>query len=100
MLLTWLHGILTRYTNWQKKLIGGVASFTNAQTSLSGGNENTQFSWGAGLENQGTVFPGDLSSNKIFSRISSSHVSSNKKFKGSVSVIYTANKSNLINNDF
>jgi TonB-linked SusC/RagA family outer membrane protein len=90
----------TRYTDWQKKLIGGVASFTNAQTSLSGGNENTQFSWSGGLENQGTVFPGDLSSNKLFSKISSSHVSTNKKFKGSVSGIYALNKSNLINNDF
>jgi len=33
----------TRYTNWKKQFIGGTAHTTNAQLSLSGGNENTQF---------------------------------------------------------
>ncbi len=33
----------TRYTNWQKELMGGTANITDAQLSISGGNENTQF---------------------------------------------------------
>jgi TonB-dependent SusC/RagA subfamily outer membrane receptor len=33
----------TRYTNWQKELIGGTANITSVQSSVSGGNANTQF---------------------------------------------------------
>ncbi|MEJ0031499.1 MAG: hypothetical protein WDO15_14505 [Bacteroidota bacterium] len=48
----------TRYTNWQKALIGGTAKITNAQLSFSGGNANTQFQIGTGFYSEGTVFPG------------------------------------------
>lgn len=54
----------TRYTNWQKVLIGNSAPFTNAQISLSGGSANTQFVAGGGYSNQGTVFPGSYSDKK------------------------------------
>ena len=36
----------TRYTNWQKVLIGDDAQFSNVQRNLPGGNAITQFSLG------------------------------------------------------
>jgi TonB-dependent SusC/RagA subfamily outer membrane receptor len=50
----------TRYTNWQKAMIGGTAQWTNIQGNLSGGNANTQFLIGGGYNRQTTVFPGDF----------------------------------------
>lgn len=90
----------TRYTDWQKELIGGQALTTNIQASLAGGNSNTQFSIRGGYETQGTVFPGDLNADKVSSALSLSHVSDDKRFKGSFSTTYNINTSNLIAQDF
>lgn len=46
----------TRYTDWQKVLIGNPAYFTSAQINVSGGSENTQFLAGGGYSTQGTVY--------------------------------------------
>jgi TonB-linked SusC/RagA family outer membrane protein len=70
----------TRYTNWQKVLIGGASKITNAQLSVSGGNSNTQFQIGSGFYSEGTVFPGDFGDKKISTHVSLSHQSNNKKF--------------------
>src|SRR5690606_5996792 len=49
----------TRYTDWQKNLIGGTAIRNNFRLSVSGGKENTQFLTGATHLKETTVFPGD-----------------------------------------
>ena len=54
----------TRYTNWQKELIGNTAHYTNAQVNISGGGDNTQFFIGTSFNRQTTVFPGDLDDEK------------------------------------
>src|SRR6185312_5358353 len=46
----------TRYTNWQKVLIGNTARFSNMQATVSGGNANTQFLIGGGYSEQGTPY--------------------------------------------
>ncbi|HEX8060246.1 MAG TPA: SusC/RagA family TonB-linked outer membrane protein [Cyclobacteriaceae bacterium] len=71
----------TRYTDWQKTLIGGTSKITNAQLSFSGGSTNTQFQAGAGFYSEGTVFSGDFSDKKLSTHVSLSHQSTNKKFR-------------------
>lgn len=71
----------TRYTNWQKTLIGGTAQNTNAQLSLSSGSENTQFYIGGGFRRQTTVFPGDFSDEKSSLNFSLTHSSADKRFQ-------------------
>ncbi len=89
----------TRYTNWQKLLIGGTAKLTSLQASVAGGTANTKFSFGGGFQRQGTVFPGDLNADKISSLLSISHNSNDARFKSTFSVIYNSNTSNLIARD-
>ncbi len=95
-LLTW---DTTRYTDWQKVLIGGTANTSSIQASVAGGNANTKFSFGGGFQRQGTVFPGDLNADKISSLLSLTHNSNDNRFKSTFSVIYNSNTSNLIARD-
>lgn len=83
-----------RYTDWQKILIGGTAKTTNLQTSVSGGNSNTQFLFGAGYFRQGTVFPGAFSDQKLSGHLSLSHTSENKRFTSNVSFIFLNDQNN------
>jgi TonB-linked SusC/RagA family outer membrane protein len=50
----------TRYTDWQKELIGGTAQYTNINASVSGGTDQIQYLLGANYNRQTTVFPGNF----------------------------------------
>lgn len=89
----------THYTNWQDELIGGTAGTTDAQVSVSGGDQYTQFSAGAGYHKETTVFPGDNRDQRISAHVSVTNTSSNQKLRTSVSVNYTANDADLLNKD-
>jgi TonB-linked SusC/RagA family outer membrane protein len=89
----------TRYTDWQKVLIGGTAKYTDVQGSISGGNSNTQFLVGGGYHKETTVFPGDNADEKISSHFSLTHTSLNQKFGIVFSANYLLNNSNLPNID-
>jgi len=90
----------TRYTNWQKVLIGNPSSFTNVQASISGGDSRTQFILGGGFSKQGTVFPGDYSDQKASGHISLTHASSDLRFHAQFSANYINNISHLPTGDF
>lgn len=79
----------TRYTNWQKELIGNTAHTSNAQLSFSGGNEQTKFTLGGGYYKETTVFPGDFGFRRVSANVSFSHLSPNRKLQISSSVNYT-----------
>jgi TonB-dependent starch-binding outer membrane protein SusC len=49
----------TRYTDWQKELLGGSAEYTNAQLSMSGGSTNVQYLIGSSYHRESTVFSGN-----------------------------------------
>lgn len=85
----------TRYTNWQKELIGRTSRFTNAQASVSGGSGNTQFVFGGGYSNQTTVYPGDFNDKKASLHFSLSSGSNNGKFHTVLSAQYV-NDNNLL----
>ena len=83
-----------RYTDWQKELIGGTASITDFQTTISGGSEKTQFLISGNYHTQSSVFPGDFIYRKGGSQLSLNHRSEDNKFKITFSASY-----NIQNND-
>ncbi len=85
----------TRYTNWQKVLIGNTAKFNNIEGSLSGGNTNTQFRINGGYSSQGTVYPGNYSDQKAMFNSSLTHSSVNQRLHLLVTVSYVYDFSNL-----
>ncbi|MBT1701041.1 TonB-dependent receptor [Fulvivirgaceae bacterium PWU4] len=89
----------SRYTDWQKELIGGTANTTDAQFTLSGGNTSTQFLFGGGFYRQSTVFPGDFADEKSSAHLNINHVSPDNKFKAALSFNYLADKNNLLTSD-
>jgi TonB-dependent starch-binding outer membrane protein SusC len=48
----------TRYTDWQKELIGGTAQYTSINAGISGGTAAMQYLVGSTYKRQTTVFPG------------------------------------------
>jgi TonB-linked SusC/RagA family outer membrane protein len=71
----------TRYTDWQKTLIGGTANYTNVQASLSGGNSNLQYILSGNFHRETTVFPGNFDDKKGAVHLNLNNISSNQKFK-------------------
>ena len=90
----------TRYTNWQKVLLGGSANYNNDQVSLSGGSENTRFLVNASHQEQGSVLPGGFGDNKDAGHFSLDHSSANKKFKTTLSVGYLVDNNNFSDSYF
>lgn len=89
----------TRYTDWQKELIGGSARTNDLQLSISGGDKNTQFSIGAGYNKITTVFPGDNSDQRISLRSNVTNTSFNEKLRINLSLNYTSNFTDLLSQD-
>lgn len=89
----------TRYTDWQKELIGGTANTINTSLSVSGGNANTQFSFSSGYYKETTVFPGNFYFQRFSGSLNVNHTSSNGKFKFNVSANYTGGSNNLYSQD-
>jgi TonB-dependent starch-binding outer membrane protein SusC len=89
----------TRYTNWQKALIGGTARYTDLQVSISGGTTNTQYYLGGGFHKDGTVFPGSSSDQKGSAHASITSSSANQKFKASITTSFMADESDLPSSD-
>ena len=85
----------TRYTNWQKTLIGGSAHYTDAQVSVSGGSANTQYLIGGSYHRQTTVSPGNFADQKGTAHFSLTSSSNNQKFKLLISGSYVLDNANL-----
>ncbi len=85
----------TRYTNWQKELIGGSASIADAQLSISGGEGNTQFIVSSAFHRETTVFPGTNSDQRVTIHASITNRSSHDRLKTLFSVNYGVNTSSL-----
>lgn len=89
----------TRYTDWQKELIGGTATTTDAQLSLSGGDKFTNFSLNGGYHRDGTVFPGDNADQRISTNFTVNNRSANDRFSSTFSTKYVVNTTNLLKRD-
>jgi TonB-dependent starch-binding outer membrane protein SusC len=85
----------TRYTDWQKVLLGGAAQYTDLQGSVSGGNANTQFLFGANYHKETLVLPGSFNDQKGSGHLTVTNISPNKKFKISLSGMYLVDNNHL-----
>ncbi len=90
---------MTRYTDWQKELIGGTAYRNNAQLAFSGGNAQTQYLLSGAYQNETTVFPGNSKYEKVSVLGNINHSSEDDRFKLNFSVNYVADDNNLIAED-
>jgi TonB-linked SusC/RagA family outer membrane protein len=89
----------TRNTNWQKQLIGGTAHFINAQTSISGGSDNTQYLLSTNYNRSTTVFPDAFFDQKMGAHIDLTTATPNKKFKVQFVANYLAENNDLPRTD-
>ncbi len=90
----------TRYTDWQKELIGGTAYRNNAQVSISGVSEGTQFIVNGAYQKETTVFPGEANYKKATVHSNINHQSKNNQFKIDLTTIYSNEKNLLPRSDF
>ena len=87
-----------RYTDWQDFFFGGTSQINRVNINATGGNENTTYRLSGSYFNQGTVYPGDYSYNKVTAGINLNHTSDNKKLKFNLSVNYGLDVNNLTGN--
>lgn len=85
----------TRYTDWEKTLIGQTANILDAEASVSGGNANTQFRLAGGYFHQTAVFPGSYAEQKISGSAAIINTSTDQKFKIQFNTVYNLENNNL-----
>ncbi|MFP3548659.1 hypothetical protein SB748_35310, partial [Rhizobium sp. SIMBA_035] len=70
----------TRYTDYQKEFLGGTGNTTNANLSLSGGNEATQFLLSGTYYRETNIFPESLPNQRGSVLANINHKSSDNRF--------------------
>ncbi|RYD90020.1 MAG: SusC/RagA family TonB-linked outer membrane protein, partial [Sphingobacteriales bacterium] len=80
----------TRYTDWQKVLIGGTSRIQSAQLSLSGGSANTKYMLSGTYRTETTVMPGNYMYKKGGAHFSLDHKDDGGKFRVQFSADYSA----------
>jgi len=85
----------TRYTDWQKVLLGNTAHYTDAQVSISGGNVNTQFLIGGGYHRETTVFPGAKPDDRYSTHFNLNNKSLDGKFRVALTVNYIIDRNRV-----
>jgi TonB-linked SusC/RagA family outer membrane protein len=77
----------TRYTNWQKELLGGTAKYHNINASLQGGTPVMQYRISSNYHKETTVFPGDFADEKA----AVNFAITNKSLNGKFNLVFTGN---------
>lgn len=85
----------TRYTDWQKTLLGGVAQYDNINASVSGGNGNFQYLIGGTFHRETTVFTNSFSDTKGAGHFNISNLSDNRKFRIQLTGSYVVDDNQL-----
>jgi len=85
----------TRYTDFEKLLIGNNARANDAQVALSGGSEYVQYRFNTGYHKETTVWPGDKSSDRVSFSFNVNTMSANKKFTANITGNYSISNSTL-----
>jgi TonB-linked SusC/RagA family outer membrane protein len=78
----------TQGTDWQKYMFGHKAEMTNIQTSLSGGDANTNFLFSTNYRNEGSILPGDENFKKGGGFLKVTHTSPDKRFTANFTANY------------
>ncbi|MCK9305515.1 MAG: SusC/RagA family TonB-linked outer membrane protein, partial [Bacteroidales bacterium] len=77
----------TRYTDWQKELLGGTADITDLQLNFTGGNANTTFRLGGSYHSESQIYK-NLGYNRLGANLNLNHYSANGKFTAGVAINY------------
>ena len=89
----------TRYTDWQKELIGNTATNSAVQISLDGGSDNTSFLVNGSHNEQTTVF-GENFRYRIDNLSGTlNHQSADKKFSINATGLFSVQSNNVIQTD-
>ena len=89
-----------RYTDWQKKFIGGKAVSQNTQFSIGGGSGKTSYLFSAGHRNDGTVFIGDFGYKRTNFMLNVSHQSKDNRFSLQGNLQKSDQRNKLMATDF
>ncbi len=87
------------YTNFPKMILGNTAPFTNVQSSVSGGNENTRYLLSLGYHNEGSVIYGNNYDKRVSGHLNVDHYSVNKKLNINTSVTYSNDNIKTLGSD-
>ncbi|THU38394.1 SusC/RagA family TonB-linked outer membrane protein [Niastella caeni] len=90
----------TKYTDWQKELIGGTSKTTDLSASVSGGDSRNRFLLASSFYNETTIFPGDYSYKRGSVHATMEHFSLDRKFNAALSTFYTTDRNNISGSDF
>ncbi|KAA2238787.1 SusC/RagA family TonB-linked outer membrane protein [Chitinophaga agrisoli] len=85
----------TRYTDWQKVLIGKTSQYTHANASISGGTAVSQYLIGSSYHRETSVFPGNFVDERASIHFNITSVSSNQKFNIQLSGNYLVDNNKL-----
>lgn len=90
----------TRYTDWQKELIGNTMNITDSKIDISGGTDKTQFLAGIGYHRETTVLPDNHFGEKKYAvSLRVNHTSSSGRFRLNFQSSYVRNRINLPQTD-
>ncbi|MCS3800133.1 SusC/RagA family TonB-linked outer membrane protein [Niastella sp. OAS944] len=85
----------TRYTDWQKTLIGGTAQYSDVSANISGGSSTMQYLVSGTYSRQTTVFPGSFDDKKGGLHFNVNGQSTNQKLKLQLSGNYVYDRNIL-----
>lgn len=85
----------TRYTNWQKLILGGSAHTSDVQGSITGGTDNIQYLVGGGYHREDPVMPTSGALKKGSAHFSITGFSNDRKLSISAGGIYVSNTNNI-----
>ncbi|PSL34876.1 TonB-linked SusC/RagA family outer membrane protein [Chitinophaga ginsengisoli] len=85
----------TRYTNWQKLILGGNAHTSDVQGTITGGTDNVQYLVGGGYHRETPIMPTDGALKKGSAHFSISGTSNDRKLSINAGGIYVSNTNNI-----
>lgn len=89
----------TRFTDWQKELIGNTMYTKDIQASVSGGSAQTHILVNIGYHKETTVYPGDFGETRKSINLTAKHQSPNNRFDLSLTAGYSHYFNNLPQQD-
>lgn len=87
-----------RYTDWQKEFLS-TAHTSDAQLSLSGGDQNTTFRLSGGFNTSSPPFKGDYKEQRVSATLNVNNTSFNNKLVTTAMVNFSSTTSNLPSQD-
>lgn len=81
----------TRYTDWQKELLGGTAKYTRANVRYSGGTQQNSYVISSNYWKEGSIFGDQFKDQKLSASMAFNHRSPNNRLNFDVNAVYTYN---------